>query len=94
MKISCSEVHQNLSKRLKDENENIKMEQQKLRELKPKVREWADRAKESLDELKASFIADVIDKVFTECEEAIEKQAASVHVCLLLYDWVSYLQFL
>ena len=80
METACTEMYQNLSLRLQAEIDDCKKERQNVAEMAPKVQGWMERAKHSLAELKQSFVTEVVEKVFNDCEENIEKHGASIDV--------------
>ena len=94
MQVACTEMYRNLSLRLEAEIDSCKKECQNVEELAPKVHGWMERAKHSLVELKQSFVKEVVEKVFMECEENIEKHGASIDVSdlylIVLYCFYSF----
>uniref|UniRef100_A0AC35GMK9 B box-type domain-containing protein n=1 Tax=Panagrolaimus sp. PS1159 TaxID=55785 RepID=A0AC35GMK9_9BILA len=85
MKLTCTEVFQNLSTRIRLELEKHQKERQNVEETDVKLKEWMERAKASLHELKQVFV-DHLDKAFQDCEDAISKQASSVEIMKEVYE--------
>uniref|UniRef100_A0A914PJJ4 B box-type domain-containing protein n=1 Tax=Panagrolaimus davidi TaxID=227884 RepID=A0A914PJJ4_9BILA len=85
MKLTCTEVFQNLSTRIRLELEKHQKERQNVEETDVKLKKWMERAKASLQELKNVFV-DHLDKAFQDCEDAISKQASSVEIMKEVYE--------